>query len=162
MKVKKYELINFIDLNEKNILMVLNWRNNNNIKKWMYTNDEIPLSKHIEFISKLKTSKDKIYYLVKKEDNYIGVIYFSNIKINDSLIMGIYTNPFLKGYGRSLLELIIDYSFDKLKVKKVFAEVFIENIKACDLYKSFGFKKINEKKVNEKTVLCLELENENR
>ena len=32
-----YENINFIDLNEKQIRLVLSWRNNPMIKKWMHS-----------------------------------------------------------------------------------------------------------------------------
>ena len=61
-----------------------------------------------------------------------------------------------------LLNKIIDYSFNNLKVKRVFSEVFAENDKAHSLYKNFNFKAISEKIVNNKKVICMKLENENR
>ena len=38
----------------------------------------------------------------------------------------------------------------------------MENEKAYILYKSFNFKDIFEKTINNKKVICMELENENR
>ncbi|MFW3355862.1 UDP-4-amino-4,6-dideoxy-N-acetyl-beta-L-altrosamine N-acetyltransferase [Aliarcobacter butzleri] len=152
------KLINFVDLSLKEKKMILEWRNSPNIKKYMYTQDEISLENHLNFIEYLKNSKDKLYFLVKKDDEYIGVIYFNNIKENESLEMGIYTNPNLKGYGKISLESIINFSFNILKVKKIFAEVFFENEKAYNLYKNYNFIKIGEKSVNNKKVICMELD----
>ena len=155
------ELINFTELNLSEVKMVLKWRNNPDVRKWMYNQDEILLENHLAFIKSLKSKKDKLYFLVKKDNEYIGVIDFNNIK-DQSLIMGIYTNPSIKGFGKILLENIINYSFDVLKVKKIFSEVFSENTKAYELYKKYNFIKTDIKIVNNKEVICMELKNENR
>ena len=69
--MKEIKLINFIDLIYDEKKMVLEWRNNQNIKKWMYTQDDINLESHLNFIDSLKNSKDKLYFLVKKDNIYI-------------------------------------------------------------------------------------------
>jgi len=76
--------------------------------------------------------------------------------------MGIYANPLSKGVGKILLETISKYAFKELKVNKVFAEVFSENIKAYELYKKFNFIEFDKKIVNNKEVICMELKDENR
>lgn len=151
------KLINFIDLSLEEKKMILEWRNCPNIKKYMYTQDNISLENHLKFIENLKNSKNKLYFLVKKDDKFIGVIDFNNIKKNESLEIGIYANPNLKGYGKILLETIINFSFNILKVKKIFAEVFFENEKAYNLYKHYNFIVVGEKFVNDKKVICMEL-----
>jgi UDP-4-amino-4,6-dideoxy-N-acetyl-beta-L-altrosamine N-acetyltransferase len=117
------------------------------------------LEEHLDFIDSLKTIKDKLYFLVKKDNIYIGVIDFTQIKPNESLHMGIYTNPDLKGYGKILLETIIYFSFEILKVEKIFSEVYFENERAFSLYKIYGFKEYSYKIVNDKKVICMELNN---
>ena len=97
--------------------------------------------------------------MVKKDNIYIGVIDFTQIKPNESLHMGIYTNPDLKGYGKILLETIIYFSFEILKVEKIFSEVYFENERAFSLYKIYGFKEYSYKIVNDKKVICMELRN---
>ncbi len=155
------ELLNFIDLNFEEKKMILEWRNRPQIRECMYNEEEIKLEEHLNFIENLKIKKDKLYFLVKEKNAYIGVIDFVNIT-PISLEMGIYGNPDLFGYGKTLLNEIINYSFDTLKVKKIFSEVFVENIKAHELYKKFGFEKIGTKNINNKEVIIMELENENR
>ena len=101
-----------------------------------------------------------MYFLVKKEDEFIGVIDFTQLVEKTSVHMGIYSNPKIKGNGKILLNMIIDYSFNNLKVKRIFSEAFAENDKAHNLYKKFNFKNISEKIVNYKKVICMELEND--
>lgn len=160
--MKDIKLINFIDLSKDEKKMILEWRNRLDIQKWMYTQNDISLEEHLKFIDSLKTIKNKLYFLVKKENTYIGVIDFTQIKPKKSLHMGIYTNPDLKGYGKILLETIIYFSFDILKVEKIFSEVFFENEKAYNLYKNYNFKEVENKVINNKIVICMEKKNENR
>ena len=160
--MENIKLLNFIDLELEEKEMILKWRNHTDIRKWMYNQDEITLDEHLSFIDSLKSRKDKLYFLLKKEDEFIGVIDFTQLAEEISVHMGIYSNPNIKGNGKILLNKIIDYSFNDLKVKKIFSEVFAENNKAHNLYKKFNFKDISEKIVNNKKVICMELENENR
>ena len=160
--MQNIKLLNFIDLKLEEKEMILKWRNHPDIRKWMYNQDEIKFEEHLNFIDSLKLRKDKLYFLVKKEDDFIGVIDFTQLVNKESVHMGIYSNPNINGNGKILLNKIIDYSFNNLKVKRVFSEVFAENDKAYNLYKKFNFKAISEKIVNNKKVICLKLENENR
>ena len=160
--MENIKLLNFIDLELEEKEMILKWRNHPEIRKWMYNQDEITLDEHLTFIESLKSRKDKLYFLVKKEDEFIGVIDFTQLVEKKSVHMGIYANPSIKGNGAILLNKIINYSFNNLKVERVFSEVFAENEKAHNLYKKFNFKDISEKTVNNKKVICMELENENR
>ena len=160
--MKDIKLINFIDLSQEEKMMILEWRNKIDIQKWVHTQNDISLEEHLDFIDSLKTIKDKLYFLVKKDNIYIGVIDFTQIKPNESLHMGIYTNPDLKGYGKILLETIIYFSFEILKVVKIYSEVYFENEKAYLLYKSYGFKEYAEKIVNNKKVICMDLNNKGK
>ena len=160
--MKEIKLINFIDLNYEEKNMVLEWRNRLDIQKMMYSQSDIPLEKHLEFIDSLRVITDKLYFLVKKDNINIGVIYFTQIKSNESLVVGNYANPNLKGYGKILLETIIYFSFEILKVVKIYSEVYFENEKAYLLYKSYGFKEYAEKIVNNKKVICMDLNNKGK
>jgi len=161
----KIELINFINASLEEKKMILEWRNHLNIRKWMYNQKDISLDSHLNFIESLKTSKDKIYFLVKIGKEYIGTIYFTNIKYqNKSTYFGLYSNPYSKtpGIGTTLLKIIIDYAFNTLNINTLKLEVFEINEKALKLYKKFNFKRIKEKIVKNKKIIVMELKNENR
>ncbi len=149
-------LINFTDLSIDEKKMVLNWRNHPDIRKWMYTQDEISLENHLNFIESLKTREDKLYFVVKKDENYIGVIDFYNFK-NDSCEFGLYSNPDMFGVGKIMMSEIIDYVFNTLNSNLLIAEVFADNERAIHLYKKFNFKETKRKIISDKEVICMEL-----
>lgn len=159
----KIELTNFIDLSLDEKKMVLEWRNHPNIRKWMFTQETIGLDEHLDYIRSLDKREDRAYFLVKRASRAIGVIDFTNIDHeNKRTEFGIYTDPSLKGVGNQLMESIIDYAFNVLKVKTLISEVFEENVSALKLYNRYDFKEIRTKKVNDKNVIYMELKNENR
>ena len=157
------ELTNFIDISLDEKKMVLEWRNHPNIRKWMFIQDIISLDKHLDYIESLERREDRAYFLIKKDSQAIGVIDFTNIDYESKRTeFGIYTDPSLKGVGNLLMESIIDYAFDVLKVKTLISEVFEDNIPAIKLYKRYDFKSVETKTMNMKNVIYMELENENR
>ncbi len=143
--------------------MVLSWRNHSEIKKWMYTTDDIKLESHLAFIDSLENRKDKQYVVVKKDEKYIGVVDFYNINTKECEF-GLYANPFEKiaGAGRILEEVCIKYAFEFLKLSKLKLEVFEDNERARNLYKKYKFQEVDKKMINDKKVICMELRNENR
>jgi UDP-4-amino-4,6-dideoxy-N-acetyl-beta-L-altrosamine N-acetyltransferase len=157
------DLINFTDLTLEEKKMILSWRNHPTIKQWMYNYDDILLQNHLNFIETLIDCTDRFYFLVKRDDDYIGVIDFTNIdKKSKSSEFGLYSNIELKGMGNLLLNSICEYGFNTLKLDRLIAEAFIENEKAIFLYRSFNFKEVGKKIVNNREVICMELKNEDR
>ena len=106
------ELINFTDLTDEQILMVLRWRNDERVAKFM-KNKSVSEQEHRNFISNLKNDDTKRYFLVKEDSDYISVIDFVDIAA-DSCEFGIYANPELK--GKILMQTIAEYAAKTLKV----------------------------------------------
>lgn len=156
-------LCNFTTLSEPQKKMVLAWRNHENVKAYMYNDQNISEAEHFGFIEALKTREDRRYFLVQNEGVDIGVIDFNDIS-KESTTMGLYANPTLnqKGVGSLLMEAIVTYAFKTLGVNVLKAEVFEGNVKAKALYEKFGFCEKERKRVNEKEVICMELTNEHR
>lgn len=154
------KLIDFADLNYQEKEMVLSWRNDESIKKWMYNKDDITLENHLKYIQNLEGSKEKHYMVVKKDDKYIGVVDFTNIDFKNKVTdFGLYANPFEKivGVGGMLQEISIIYALEVLKLNTLKLEVFDENIKAINLYKRYNFQETCKKAVNGKNVICMKL-----
>lgn len=156
-------LCNFTTLSESQKKMILTWRNHPNVKVYMYNDKEITEAEHFGFIETLKNREDRRYFLVQENKSDLGVIDFNAIS-KESAIMGLYANPTLtqKGIGSRLMEAIVTYAFETLKIQTLKAEVFAENQRAKVLYEKFGFCEKERKSVNEKEVICMELTNENR
>lgn len=129
------ELINFTDLTDEQILMILRWRNDERVAKFM-KNKSVSEQEHRNFISNLKNDETKRYFLVKEDSDYIGVIDFVGIE-EDSCKFGIYANPELK--GKILMQTIAEYAAKTLKVGELKSCAYNENEKAIALYRKFGF-----------------------
>lgn len=156
-------MIDFVDTTLSEKKMVLNWRNDESIKKWMYNKQDISINNHLKYIETLENLNTKQYCIVRKDDNYIGVVYFTNIDFEiRTTDFGLYANPFEKvaGVGRILEEVCIKYAFDILNLKTLKLEVFCDNEKAINLYKKFKFKESGKKMIDNKEVICMELINE--
>ncbi|EAJ6191893.1 UDP-4-amino-4,6-dideoxy-N-acetyl-beta-L-altrosamine N-acetyltransferase, partial [Campylobacter lari] len=116
-------LKDFIHLNQEEIKLVLKWRNNESIAKFMKTQN-ITLKEHLSFLSSLKTNTTKKYFLVYDDKIIIGVINFINIT-NNSCEFGLY--GIKKGVGNLLIQKIKSYAFSVLKIQTLNACVFKEN-----------------------------------
>ena len=103
----------------------------------MYDKNEISLQNHLNFIDNMP--KNRIY--LKAED--LGVINFKIV--NDTAELGIHKNPDKKGVGKILLKTAIGYAFNELNAQKIILYVFEYNVKAINLYKKFGFIKVDKK-----------------
>ena len=156
------ELINFIDISSKEKKMVLSWRNHQDIRKWMSNKKEITLEEHLNYIDSLFYKKDRIYFLVKESNDYLGVIDFTNIVENEFSEFGIYVKPGLRGVGTKLMDIIINNAFNVLKLKKLTANVYVNNEKAIELYKKFNFNEIKLDTDINGEFIQMELKNENR
>lgn len=152
----KPEIINFTNLNQVECEMVLRWRNHPDIRKYMTNRDIISEEEHLRFIKALENTTTKKYFLVRQEDEYLGVIDFVDIR-DSSCEFGLYVNPYLqkKGVGGLLLEEIIRYAFEELRVRRLKAKLFKENKKALRLYKRYKLKILYE----DEEYFYMELEN---
>ena len=160
---KEIEHVNFTSLSLDEKKMILEWRNHPNIRQWMFTNESISLNDHLKYIDSLNTRDDRSYFLIKKASKPIGIMDFTNIDhLNKTTEFGLYADPALKGVGNQLMESVINYAFNTLDLKKLIAEVFEENHAAIKLYKRYNFKEVTVKQVNNKNVIHMELNNENR
>jgi UDP-4-amino-4,6-dideoxy-N-acetyl-beta-L-altrosamine N-acetyltransferase len=157
-------LIDFVDLSEGESLDVLKMRNHSKVRKWMYSQTEIAMIEHFQFIQNLIADKSNQYFLVKQDQKNIGVIYFNHIDpTNDSAFFGIYANLFepVVGAGRLLEELSLFYAGRILKLKQLNLEVFSTNERAVNLYEKYGFKELgrHQKKGFEILSMSKQLEN---
>jgi len=165
MIINDCEMISFTQLSLDKKKMILTWRNNENIRKWMHNTEIISKTSHLQFIKRLEKDIRNQFFLVQKNNANIGVIYFNDIDdIKQEVYFGLYKNPYikLKGIGSILLELCIKYTFEILKIKKLQLEVLNHNKRAINLYKRYGFLEVNSTNISNKKIIYMELENENR
>ncbi|MGC8557245.1 MAG: UDP-4-amino-4,6-dideoxy-N-acetyl-beta-L-altrosamine N-acetyltransferase [Fervidicoccus sp.] len=137
------ELKNFVNLNENEIELVRIWRNHTDVRKWMYTDHEISKEEHLNFIENLKKDTKNFYYLLSKDQKYIGVISLSRLSVkNRNAYFGIYANPLEKvpNAGIILEKASLKLAFEVANLHTLKLEVVENNERALRFYKRMGFK----------------------
>ena len=154
------KLVNFIDLSISDKKLILKWRNDPNVCKWMFSKNEITLHQHMEYIEFLNAKSDRAYFLVSKGEESIGVVGFTSIDtLHKTAKLGIYANPQLRGVGDLLMKAILNYGFGELELKRVISEVYTENKAAVKLYGRCGFKEIQVFEFDGQGAVRMELVN---
>ncbi|CUU71275.1 acetyltransferase [Campylobacter hyointestinalis] len=125
----------FIKINNDEILKVYKARTDP--ATLQFSNTNFSFDEYRNFIYSLKFAKDKVYYMVYKDDEFIGVISFTNV-IGDMAEFGVYKCPSVPNVGDVLMKELIKEA-ENLNIKKIVARAFKENKKALYLYHKFGF-----------------------
>ncbi|MDR0605735.1 MAG: UDP-4-amino-4,6-dideoxy-N-acetyl-beta-L-altrosamine N-acetyltransferase [Bacteroidales bacterium] len=124
-----YHYKNFISLSDEEKLMVLDWRNNENIRKMMYNQNEIDKENHFAFIQSLEEREDCFYWLVFKDEKPVGVFSLTDINYQTSQTSsGFYIDPY---HGKEeIFEFIITYDrliFEDFNVEKLYGGILSSN-----------------------------------
>lgn len=137
-----YTFTNFFDLTIEEKVMILDWRNDENIRKWMYNTDAVKLENHLSFIENLKSDSSKFYFLVKRKDVPVGVISIIDVVDKDG-DWGYYIAPSFhdKNLGVEFYYFSLLHIYRTLKLSKVIGYVLKENKAANSFSDLFGFTK---------------------
>lgn len=138
-----YHLTNFINLNVHEKLEILKWRNDENVRKWMFDDKIIEEAGHLKFIENLKNdSKNHYWRLSGSDGEKYGVISINRLDLNNmNSYLGIYKNPNLdkKGAGIILMKALFYVAFKTLGIYTLKLEVAADNERAIKLYIKTGF-----------------------
>jgi ribosomal-protein-serine acetyltransferase len=140
---KTYRLIPIINLNKETQLQVLEIRNEEYIREWMFTGNKINAEEHLAWIEQLKNDKSQICLIIIDEKNQpFGAVNIKNIdKENKIAELGFYKSQKIneKGLMTKSISTAIDYSFNILCLEKIYSEVFEGNTKSLIIHKRLLF-----------------------
>jgi UDP-4-amino-4,6-dideoxy-N-acetyl-beta-L-altrosamine N-acetyltransferase len=141
--IHELKVVNFTRLSDEERKMVLDWRNHENIRKWMYSDDVITEEEHANFIDKLIVETSRFYWVVmNKEGSYLGTVNLNKIDLkNKHAYLGIYSNPHnqIKNKGRLLIQCIKHLAFEIAGIHTLKLEVIDYNQRAIKFYNESGF-----------------------
>jgi UDP-4-amino-4,6-dideoxy-N-acetyl-beta-L-altrosamine N-acetyltransferase len=141
-KKDKYTFLNFIELSKEQIKDVWEWRNNPDIRKFMYNTDIIPFENHLSFVAGLPRRTDVAYWLVSYCGNPVGVLNLTNIdKEHGRAELGYYMIPskMKSGLGIDFVCNLIDFAFSEIGVDELFGSIHEGNKNAIVLDSYMGF-----------------------
>lgn len=127
---------------------VRQWRNREDIRRFMLTQHIINKNEHSDWLKALKDRSDMKFWVVYDKDTPIGSAYLQNIKherlssewgfyIGDAAYRG-------KGIGKEVLFKLLEIFFEEMKFNVLFTKVLSGNSAALRLYNKFGFREIDK------------------
>ena len=131
----------YTKLDEKELVSILELRNQKKIREYMINNEIISLENHLNWIESLKKSTDKKYFSVSLEKEIIGSL--SYVNDNQKISWGVFfkenINPFVTS---SSTFIFLSYVFEISQT--IYSYVKKENLNAFNFNKNFGFKIYDE------------------
>ena len=132
-----------IPLTREYLEFVREVRNHPEVNKYLYTNAHISREEQERWYRKqLRDKKSSVF--IALSDEAIGYCQVKNIDhVNHSCELGFCIAPRHqgKGYGMAVVKQLISYAKSKLKMHRLYLEVFADNEKAIKLYENCGFSK---------------------
>lgn len=130
-------------LTEKDLELILGWRNAPEVRKYMYSTQEISEAEHRAWFSVMDSDPQARWYLHQDEnDKPDGVVYFTQYRPdNSSSFWGFYVAPNAPaGTGTKLGLDALNEAFNVLGLHKLNAEVLKTNQRSLRFHEKMGFK----------------------
>lgn len=134
--------MNILDATIETQMEVRNWRNDENIRKYMVNDHIITEEEHKNWLKSLKEPNQNIFFLAYLNEKIIGVMSIINPNYVDKICSwGQYLNPKYLGLGLGFFVeyYFLNYIFDNFEFEKLNSEIFSNNIKNIKLHDNLGF-----------------------
>lgn len=148
---KDIRIVPLIELDERNQMEVLKIRNEESVRKWMYTEHIIEKNEHLNWISRLKHDATQIVFVVLNDKNMpLGAVSVNAIDhVHKKADWAYYlTENARGGLGAALEYETIDFVFNRLNMEKLNCEVIEGNQVVVKLHKKFFFQEEGFRRLN--------------
>lgn len=130
------------DITKEDLKQILDWRNQESIRKVMYNSNIILLEQHIQWFERLQKSETAISKIFYYNQVPYGVLNVKDIdRVNNKCEWGFYigVDNAPRGMGTILGFTSLNYIFHELSIRKLTAEVLSINEKSAIFHKNLGF-----------------------
>ncbi len=125
--------------------MVLAWRNNPEIARFMYTDHIIPPDEHRSWLNAALTDRSQRHWIIHYDGSPVGLVSVTNIDAwHSSAKWAFYlASPNVRGKGvGSVVEfLTLEFVFEELGLRRLSCEVLAFNQQVIAMHESFGFRR---------------------
>ena len=147
-KAGDFSFKNYVNLTEAESRQILEWRNDESVRKNMYNTGIIPWENHQAFIESLKERTDRFYWQVSEGDVVCGSVNLVDVNHEtDQAELGYFMTPDQMGGGKGFYFIFsaLELAFEVLKLERLYGATNVGNRSATLFDEYFGFKKIGEK-----------------
>ena len=124
---------------EGDLERILEWRNNKNIRRYMYNKNLIGIEEHKAWYLEKSKQEGQHLLIFELEGVPLGFVSFS-VREGHLADWGFYTSPEApKGTGYKLGKIALNYAFEDLQMHKISGEVLDFNKKSIEFHLRMGF-----------------------
>lgn len=127
-------------LEQKDLALILKWRNHPDVRRYMYSQHPIQLEEHQQWFLNCQSSPKRHPLIAEQDGKPFGFVNFTehkNCKIAD---WGFYLSPDApKGMGRQLGQSALEYAFHTLRLHKICGEALGFNDRSIHFHLKMGF-----------------------
>lgn len=124
---------------------VLAWRQSDAVAPYMYSDHAITQSEHEAWLARAVTEEDRRFWIIELDGLGVGLANLARIDpVNARCDWAYYlADPATRGrgVGATVEYLVLCYVFERLKLHRLWCEVFVENEAVWRMHESFGFKR---------------------
>lgn len=122
-------------------VQIANWRNQESIRKWMYSSAVIPEDEHKAWYAAMLQDQSKKWLILEWNKEPQAVVYFYGInhasRVSD---WGFYPTPqAMQGVSALIEYMSLKYAFDSMGLRRLQCEVLSANSGVINLHKKSGF-----------------------
>lgn len=134
------------EIEEDDLRFIVEWRNDPQILKGLFSYLHLSISKQKRWYEQYIIDKTRQIFIIelKKDSKPIGTAGLTDIDYkNQKAEIGILIDKSFQnsGYGFESLNLLLDFAFNEMNLRKTTAKAFQDNEPAINLYEKIGFVK---------------------
>lgn len=163
-QVGPYTYRNFITLILEEKLLILRERNHPDVKKWMFTKEDIKEDSHLAYIEGLKKREDAFYWLMEREGKPVGVlsiIHCDYAKEEGEPGYYLFASEQEGGYGLEMQYYYKKFFFEELGLKNLFGHLLYGNTNAYLMSCFYGAVKDGEMEEDGRRYIVMHTPKEN-
>lgn len=137
--------IELIPLNKGHLEMVRNWRNSEDIARYMYSDEYITPEMQEKWFEGINSDTTSKYWIISYNEKLLGLASIIGL---DNVLKSCYWAFYLgetsirgAGLGAKIEYNILSYVFDTLNLNKLRCEVFVFNDMVIKMHEKFGFRR---------------------
>jgi UDP-4-amino-4,6-dideoxy-N-acetyl-beta-L-altrosamine N-acetyltransferase len=134
------ELCSIRTVTEKDLPMLLAWRNHPEVRQFMFTHHEISREEHLKWYASASQDTRRQLLIVQEADTAIGYVQFNHVTSGGISDWGFYKCPDApKGSGNKLGQMALTHAFSTLQLHKVCGQAIETNEASVAFHRHLGF-----------------------
>ena len=127
-------------MNKEDLERVLSWRNHPEIRRKMYSHQEISLEEHASWFARSSQDPERHLLMFESDGSPFGFINIHQIASGGIADWGFYTAPDApKGTGQALGQAALRYAFEAARLHKLCGQVLAFNELSIRFHLALGF-----------------------